>query len=228
MSQSNEPLVRHSLANLVYDRLLDSILSGALASDADINVSDIAKELGVSPIPVREALVRLSTEGLVETSANRRARVVHISRQDVVAVFQVRQILESGAASLAAGCINDEQLKELEDLVENRTELYHEGPGNRAVLDLDNEFHLLIAEIAGNELLAAEIARYNHRVRVIQWLRQSEIARDVKTTDAEHQQILAALRSRDSEGARAKMSEHIGRALERILKVFDETDESEE
>jgi DNA-binding GntR family transcriptional regulator len=98
LSQSNEPLVRHSLANLVYDRLLDSILSGALASDAEINVSDVAKELGVSPIPVREALVRLSTEGLVETSANRRARVVHISRQDVVAVFQVRQILESGAA----------------------------------------------------------------------------------------------------------------------------------
>lgn len=129
---------------------------------------------------------------------------------------------------MAAECITDEQLQELESLAEPRTEHYHEGSHNREVLDLDNEFHLLIAEVAGNELLAAEIARYNHRVRVIQWLRQSEIAMDVEITDGEHQQILAALRSRDPESARTTMSAHIGGALDRILEVFDATDESGE
>ena len=66
-------VAKPTLAELVYQQLLEAILSGHLQSGAYLNVPDVARENGVSPTPVRDALVRLSAEGLVEIGSNRRA-----------------------------------------------------------------------------------------------------------------------------------------------------------
>src|SRR5438105_4369051 len=95
MSAPPRPLVRASLAELVYHRLLEGILSGSLQCGRRLNVADIARDLQVSPSPVREALMRLATEGLVANHTNRRATVIRFEERDVVEIFQLRELLES-------------------------------------------------------------------------------------------------------------------------------------
>lgn len=209
------PVVRTSLADLVYQRILDTILSGALPSGTEIIASDLAEEMQVSPSPVREALLRLAADGLVQNASNRRATVVSFSREDIQGVFEVRRLLECGAAELAATQITDEQLAELRKTAESCSSLFGDPARKREMLDLDNRFHLIIAESAGNESLKAEILRFNRRVRVIQWLRLSPAK--MRVAYDEHLVILAALEAHDPQAARQAMSQHIREALLFVL-----------
>src|SRR5688500_6247151 len=112
-------VVRTSLADLVHEQLLKGILAGAMGSGTHLNVADIAKELGVSPSPVRDALLRLAGEGLVTNNTNRRATVVRFTPADVEEIFQVREILEGAAAELAAPHVDKGGLAELRQAAED-------------------------------------------------------------------------------------------------------------
>src|SRR5262245_16777759 len=117
------PVARPTLADLVYQQLLDGILSGKLASGAHLNVADIAKEMKVSPSPVRDALMKLASQGLVTNNTNRRATVVRFIRSDVEELFEVREILECAAVERAAERIDADQLKEVRQAVEECAKL---------------------------------------------------------------------------------------------------------
>jgi len=216
------PVVRTSLAELVYQRILDAILSGRLPSGSEIIASDLADELQVSPSPVREALLKLASDGLVQNASNRRATVVSFSREDIRGVFEVRRLLECGAAELAATVITPAQLAELRATAEACSALFGDTARKREMLDLDNRFHLLIAEAAGNESLKSEILRFNRRVRVIQWLRLSPAK--MRVAFDEHLAILAGLEAHDPEVARHAMSRHIREALTFVLEGLPETE----
>lgn len=211
------PLVRTSLSEMVYERLLDSILSGASPSGTEIVVSDVARELQVSPSPVREAVLRLAADGLVLNANNRRAMVITLTPEEVRDVFYVRQLLESGAADLAASRITKPQLAELARVADQCGGLHPEvmaAPDTarkREMLDLDNRFHLLIAEASGNEALRADILRYNRRVRVIQWLRLAPSR--MRQAYDDHVAVLRALEAHDPARAREAMAHHIRLAL---------------
>src|SRR6516225_4758315 len=118
------PVVRASLADLVYDRILDDILSGALPSGVTLNIADVAKALEVSPSPAREAVLRLSAEGLVTNPTNRRATIISFTEREVAELFQVREFLETGAARLAAPLMDGRTLAEIRQAVEDCAALY--------------------------------------------------------------------------------------------------------
>ncbi len=108
-----EPIAKTSLAESVYQRILEAILSGTLAGGTELSEVALAAELGVSRTPVHEALLRLAADGLVEDLASRQARVARFTRQDLANIYEVRRILEPAAAELAATRMTDEQLAEL-------------------------------------------------------------------------------------------------------------------
>ena len=181
-------IARTSLSDGVYSRLVDAIQSGALPGGAALHVADLASQFNVSPSPVRDAISRLAAEGLVTNNPNRRTTVVNFARRDVIETFQLREILECGAARLAAKYVTPAQLVELRKL----------------------------AEAGGNVLLASEIARCNRRVRAIQWLKLDPPT--MKQAHPEHLKVLAALEKHDADGAEAAMKAHLGVALALILK----------
>jgi DNA-binding GntR family transcriptional regulator len=216
---ASSPLVRTSLAELVYDRLLDRMLSGSLPCGTHLNVADIARDLQVSPSPVREALLRLATEGLVANNTNRRATVISFPPAEVEALFQVRELLESGAARLAASRVTDAELGEMQEVMERCAAKATEPARKKEMLDLDNRFHLLIADASGNGMLRDEIVRYSRRVRVIQWLRLDFAATSVAYP--EHRAIFEALTRRDPDAAHTAMATHVRAALQHVLRGID-------
>ena len=209
---AKKPLVRSSLADRVYGRLLEDILSGTLASGTMLSVADISRDLEVSPSPVREAILRLAAEGLVINPTNRRATVIGFSGRDVAEIFQVRELLECGAARLAAERLDAAGLAEFKRAVEQCAALFGDPAQKKAMLDLDNRFHLLVAEASGNRALAEEIVRVSRRVRIMQWLRLDPAR--MNQGYADHMAVIAAFERRDPEAAADAMAAHIRAAGE--------------
>jgi DNA-binding GntR family transcriptional regulator len=209
-------IARTSLADHVYSRLVEAIHAGTLACGAPLHVADLAAQFSVSPSPVRDAISRLAAEGLVTNNPNRRTTVVNFTRQDILDTFQLREILECGAARLAAANIQPAQLAEIRKVAEQCDALAGNPAQKKAKLDLDNQFHLLVAGAGGNALLRLEIARCNRRVRAIQWLKLDPPT--MKQAHPEHLKIIGALEKHDPDAAEAAMRAHLDVALNLILK----------
>jgi DNA-binding GntR family transcriptional regulator len=216
MTPLGTSIARTSLSDHVYTRLVEAIHSGALASGAALHVADLASQFNVSPSPVRDAISRLAAEGLAMNNPNRRTTVVSFGRQDVVETFQLREILECAAARLAAKNVTSAQLAEIRRLAEECDALAGNPAQKKAKLDLDNQFHLKLAEAGGNALLAGEISRCNRRVRAIQWLKLDPPT--MKQAHPEHLKVLAAVEKHDPDAAEAAMKAHLDVALALILK----------
>jgi DNA-binding GntR family transcriptional regulator len=209
-------IARTSLSDSVYQRLVEAIHSGTLGGGAPLHVADLAAQFNVSPSPVRDAISRLAADGLAVNNSNRRTTVVAFSKNDIVETFQLRGILECGAVFLAAQRVTPAQLEELHRVAEQCDSLAADPAQKKAKLDLDNQFHLLLAEAGGNALLHQEIARCNRRVRAIQWLKLDPPT--LKQAHPEHLKILAAVEKRDPHAAQAAMNSHLDVALRLILK----------
>jgi len=209
-------IARTSLADHVYQRLVDAIHSGTLAGGAPLHVADLATQFNVSPSPVRYAISRLAGEGLAVNNSNRRTTVVTFSKKDIIETFQLRGILECGAVFLAAQRATPAQLAELHRVAEQCDAIAADPAQKKAKLDLDNRFHLLLADAGGNALLHQEIARCNRRVRAIQWLKLDPPT--LKQAHPEHLKILAAVEKHDPQAAQAAMNAHLDVALKLILK----------
>lgn len=219
---SSIPVVRQSLGEVVYDRLLSAILSGQLVGGNELSEVTLADQFGVSRTPVREALNRLAGDGLIENGHNRRATVRTVTREMVVEIYQVRECLESGAARLAAGLMPAAEIARLDAIA---VEVCPDGihiDQSRA-LAFDAELHDSIARFCGNRRLAEEVRRYTNFVPIFQRLAGRRDDRLLLAYE-QHLSIIDALRSGDGERTAAVMTHHIQSALVVLLDdVFPET-----
>src|SRR5262249_38967658 len=113
LSQVKGPINKTSLAEAVYQHVLEAILPGPLAGGTELSEVALAAELGVSRTPGQEALWRLTADGLVEHLPNRRDRVARFTRQDVLEIYDMRAVLECAAAERAARLMDAETLTAL-------------------------------------------------------------------------------------------------------------------
>jgi DNA-binding GntR family transcriptional regulator len=145
-------LARSVLADQVRERLLERILSGQYAPDARIVETQVARELGTSQAPVREALRGLEALGVVEITPFRGARVRRPTRTELLEAYAVRSALETLAARLAVPRLTDDDLARLRAAVDEMQAAA--GRGDRhAVAEADARFHGTIVELAGNATL---------------------------------------------------------------------------
>ncbi len=208
-------VVRQSLGEVVYERLLSAILSGQFDGGDELSEVTLAEQFGVSRTPVREALNRLASDGLIENGRNRRATVRTMTRQMVIEVYQVRQFLESGAARLAAGRMEAADLDRLSQMAATVR------PGGDKVdqeqaLSFDAALHALIALRCGNRRLAEEIHRYSNFVPIFQRLAGRRDDRLLLAYE-QHLTIIEALRKQDGDAAAQAMSDHIQSALKVLV-----------
>ncbi len=211
-STPDRALNRNSLADLVYDQLSRDILSGALNLGATLSEAALAVQFRVSRGPVREALHRLAAEGLVRNQANRKATVVQLSPEDIAQIYRVRELLEGGAAEEAAKQMEEPELLALANIMQGaKTLLALTDAGAEAnlvqLVELDVQFHRMIALGARNTYLMREIDRYHRLIRVSQ--RRGVTAVTQETAWTAHQRIFGLLADRDPSGARMAMAQHI-------------------
>lgn len=200
------PLLRYVLRSQVRDVLLERIVEGHYKPGARLVETQIARELGVSQAPVREALRDLESVGVVETTAFRGARVRNPSRAELLEAYPVRAALESLAASEAAGRITEAQLNQLEELIVQMENAAKVGNARRQAM-ANAQFHGLIVEAAQNSTLLRLWAFLEPWARTYLTAVRSGV--DLNELAVRHRKILTPLRNRDAEGAAAAMRDHL-------------------
>lgn len=208
-----------SKADQVYDFLRENILSGMYKPDQRLSMDALAKELGVSKIPVREAIGRLEAQNLVISQQHVGPTVATVSVIQLKGVYLAREHLEPVIASLAAEKITPEQLKALDAVqADMRTEL---DSGRLDQLGgLNYRFHLGIAAatkfdifVGFSEALLLSVRR--HRVA------EPLDASNWKSVVAEHDAILAALHARDGAAAAQAARTHATSQADHDIKISD-------
>jgi DNA-binding GntR family transcriptional regulator len=196
-----------SLAEAVYQRLLEGIISGEFPTDAVLSEVAVARDFGVSRTPVHDALRLLARDGLVQRERNCRARVAGINPDDIFEIFEMRKLLEGPAAELAAGRMDRRHLSPLRSAA-NALRLKPKGADWTVQwAEFDDLFHSTIAEASGNRRLAHDINRY--RLLHKGFNRLATEPEGLQSALAEHLGILEALEARDGALARERMVAHI-------------------
>jgi DNA-binding GntR family transcriptional regulator len=212
---SAEPIEHRSLGDLVYERLARELIEGRYGCGEELNEVALAGHFRVSRTPVRDALRRLAAEGLVVNTRNHRATVIAPSRREIEETYQVRQVLESAAARLAAPRIAPLRIAELRSLSDAAVPPGG-GTWGAPELKFDIELHRAVADACGNARLREEIERYGRLVRFV----RSQVARDpavLRDGHEQHLRLLAALEAHDPDAAAAAMEAHIAAALGSVL-----------
>jgi DNA-binding GntR family transcriptional regulator len=205
------PLLRYVLRSQVRDLLIERIVEGYYKPGARLVETKIARELGVSQAPVREALRDLESVGVVETTAFRGARVRNPSREELLEAYPVRAALESLAAFEAAPRITEDQLDKLEGLILEMEQAGAEGNAHKQAI-ANAQFHGLIVEAAQNSTLLRLWAFLEPWART--YLTAARAGVDLNELAVRHRKILGPLRARDSHAASDAMRDHLLEAAE--------------
>ena len=200
-----------SVVDLAYERIRTMVIDGEIPPGARLGQVELAEQLGISRTPVREALRRLTGEGLAEFVPNRGFRAASPGLDDVLRRLEVRSLLEPGIARLAAARRTDADLAGLAATIAREDAATSRG----AAHDASRDFHLGVAAATGNAELVGVLAA----MWIVEIGRRLLAARatsaEWKDTDvAEHRAITAAIEARDGDRAAALMAAHIGEALQ--------------
>jgi DNA-binding GntR family transcriptional regulator len=198
-------LARSVLADQVKDRLLEDILAGRYAPDARIVETQVARELGTSQAPVREALRGLAALGVVEITPFRGARVRRPTRRELLEAYAVRSALETLAARLGVPRMRDDDLAELGEHMDRMQTAARAGDGH-AVAEADASFHGRIVELADNATLEKVWRSLEPFSRT--YLTLVVPGADPQWSADLHTPILAALRARDVDAVVAALQGH--------------------
>ena len=147
-----------SKADEIYEWIRDRIMSGEYPPRTPLNADELARQRGMSKIPIREALQRLTSEGLVHYRRNAGAVVAPLSWRELAGIRAARGALEPTAARLAATNRSEEQLTALDEQLSVLSDMLDLGQ-LIDFLEVNRQFHLLVAECSGLPLLAELIDR---------------------------------------------------------------------
>lgn len=197
------------ISDYVYDEILKNIIELKYAPGTKLSEVQLSKELGVSRAPIKSALSKLESKGLVDIRPQYGTFVCNISPQRARDICQIRLLLEKHAVRHAAVHITAEQLEQLENqLAELEREERSDKEYQTRIYETDELMHNLIYEAGGNSVIREVIEQYRPEIRRIQYANM-EWGNRKKSTVKEMKDIFAALKARDPEQAEAAMMEHL-------------------
>lgn len=218
-SKQKRPIARPvRLGDEVYDAIYANLMSLKIPPGGRMAIDSLSRELGVSQTPVREALSRLEAQGLVVkthligyTAANQ------LDQNRLNQLYELRLLLEPHAAAVAAKKMDSAAIDNLARLAEDMDNINADDAqaAYSTFAQLDSEFHDLIAQGSGNELIQDTLARLHIHVHLFRLFYHSHAA---STAVAEHSEIIDALRKKDADRARGSMKAHIEASKARFMR----------
>ena len=210
-----EPIQRPSIADSVFDELHRQILRLELPPGTKLSEFDVARALGVSRQPVRDAFYRLSKLGFLTIRPQRATTVSAISERAVLQARFIRMAIELETARVACGKLTEADFLAMEAIIAQQDRaIALRDPS--AFHDLDDQFHRELCERAGVGFAwetAREMKSHMDRVRYLSLSFASERAFE------EHKDILAAIRARDPDRAAQMVRLHLSRILDQIVRI---------
>jgi DNA-binding GntR family transcriptional regulator len=206
-SETDEALLsRVVLSDQVKEYIIDAIMSGEFKPGDRVVESSLARQLGVSQAPVREAIRDLVLMGFVVTEPYKGTSVRSFSPEELWEVYTVRAALESLGARLAAARLTEADVETLRQILDGMLDAGRKQDLDR-MTQLDNDFHRTIIQISGNNLLCQLWQTLQFGYWTIVTAKMSSF--DLEHLAIRHEELLDALKSRDPEKASHAMQHHI-------------------
>jgi DNA-binding GntR family transcriptional regulator len=204
----------------VYERLLDEICSGQVKPGERLVIDQIARELRVSITPVREALMRLQSEGLVSETMYSGMRVSELSMEDIVQHHEIRGVLAGYAASLAAVQITAGQLLALEAVFEKLEEAAENGDV-RAFRQLDRAFHEQLYAAAGAHMVVEQFHQLSRHTERYWLMGKAFLDRSyLESSQADHREIMRLLKTRNGRDLEMVIRRHALNFANHLVRVL--------
>lgn len=219
--EANASAAYRPLAERVTRHLRDAIFDGHLPPGTPIRQETVARELGTSRIPVREALRRLEVEGLVAIVPHRSARVATLDFEECLEIYKIRERIEPLAFAESVGRLGEDALATAGRLCEEIEASV--GDLNRWI-DLDRRFHLVCYAAAPPRLSRLIVGFWHTTQKYRRILLQTLTPDDYRAYHREHRLIVRALAERDVEAGEAFVRAHIERSRVRLTasrELFD-------
>jgi DNA-binding GntR family transcriptional regulator len=202
-----EPVKRQTLEESVYETVRNGIISGELRPGDPLVEAQLSADMGISKTPVREALIRLTRDGLVVQELHRRSRVATPTAEDVRAACELRRWVEGEIAANAATSPNAELIDVLDASIEDSRRALKRRDQRRWAAAVEEFSDGLIAH-SGNRYAGELLERMRNLLSLIGNLSQEAPGRRERSID-EHQAILDAIRAGDADAARRATFAHL-------------------
>jgi len=195
-----------------YEAIKDMLIAYRFKPGERVNEVELAKRLGVSRTPLREALNRLTAEGFLSFIGGRGFFCREFKPREIFELYQLRTVLEVAAARMAAEQATEAEIDGLEQFLDET------GPddGRRTseeMVALDEQFHEQLMMFARNAEMLQLLRNLNDRIRFFRWI---DMDTRRQRTQNEHRAVLEAIRCREPDRAAAAMEGHISRRLDEI------------
>ena len=202
----------------VAERFRELILKGELKTGDRIVQSEMCSSLGISRTPMREALRILSSEGLIEVIPNKGAYVAQPSTREIREMFEVMSILEGACARVAAERMSETNFKKIES-THDLLELHYEAKDHERYLKVNQTYHILVQDMAGNKVLDEVIKGLRKRLLLYRY-RQLYQPDRFSASMQEHRDLLEAFGRRDAGAAEGIMKRHLINQCEALVGRF--------
>jgi DNA-binding GntR family transcriptional regulator len=223
---SSDPLREHA-----YKHIHGKLLAGEMPAGHVLSEHSLAREIGISRTPVREAIRRLEQEGILEQVPRYGTIVRRPERRDLEELYQLREALEPYAVAQVAGRLSTEDLRMLGRLcdeiqviaaaVEKAPRSVVDAALMRRLLSADLGFHMVLLRASGNRRLMKIIADSRMLTRIFGTPRQEHDLAIIEETHRFHSQILEAVKKGDGASAQRLMAEHIRASMSEALDHYD-------
>lgn len=207
-----------ALTDRAYEQLRTAILDGTFQPGFPLLEVELAERLNMSRTPIRAAIARLKSEGLVTTIRRKGIFVTTITAEDIEQIYEIMEGLEGMAAKLAAARATDQQLQELAATVEAMDKALAGSLEEWA--NADRGFHETLLRLAGNKYINAHIERLNLQVERVRWLRFRNLIQSRERSTFEHRATVDAICSREGERARFLHQAHWQRVRQEIIQLL--------
>lgn len=210
----------------IYEHLRESIVSGELKPGERLILRQIAESVGVSEIPVREAMKRLEAEGLVQLRPHAGAIVTQLEREDVVQIFETRLAVEAFAARLAAVNATADDIRHLRDLIRDMNECVDGRDALRYGV-LNREFNTVVSQASRNRYLIDTIRRLQaltDRARALFLWDPERLAR----SNREHARIVDLIERHDAAAVEMLVHQHRKDGFDTFLAALDRVTSDED
>lgn len=209
-----EPVNQQSTAEMIADRLREAIMRGGVAPGAQLGEADLATRFGVSRGPVREAMQRLVSEGLLRSIRNRGIFVIDLTFDDVVDIYRARTAIEGGALALI---LDGRRTIAYDALAPSVTEMCERAESGDAVgvSDADQAFHEALVESAGSPRLVRAARTLLIETRMCLGALQTTYP-DLREQAREHVELRDAIGTGPIRRARTLLVEHMDDAVQRL------------
>jgi DNA-binding GntR family transcriptional regulator len=204
-----------SLTKLSFEKLRNSIMNGDLKAGQIYNEMKLAKELGISRTPVREALLELSSQGLVTFFPRRGIMINHFTKQDFEEAFEFRKAIELAVMDKLIKHFDELDLNKIDNVLNSQQKAAEKGD-KIAFLEADRSFHTTFAKIAGNRRMVIALENLRDIIHLMGFEALGKSGRNYEVLD-EHRKVLELLRKGQGEEAKNAMADHLANSMRAVL-----------